>query len=126
MRSESITDKASVSLCVLAHSFVSAFATPWLVAYQASLSMGFSRQDHWNRLPFLLQGIFPTQGLNPGLLHRRWILYYLNDQRSSRILELGSLYLLQGNFPTHESNWSLLHCRRILYQLSYQGSTLCP
>ena len=26
----------------------------------------------------LLQGIFPTQGLNPGLLHCRWILYYLS------------------------------------------------
>ena len=26
----------------------------------------------------LLQGIFPTQGLNPGLLHFRWILYHLS------------------------------------------------
>ena len=31
----------------------------------------------------LLQGIFPTQGLNPGLLHRRQILYCLSHQRSS-------------------------------------------
>ena len=30
----------------------------------------------------LLQGIFPTQGLNPGLLHCRWILYYLSHQGS--------------------------------------------
>ena len=29
-----------------------------------------------------LQGIFPTQGLNPGLLHRRWMLYHLNHQGS--------------------------------------------
>ena len=35
----------------------------------------------------LLQGIFPTQGLNPGLLHFRWTLYHLNHQRSPRILE---------------------------------------
>ena len=28
------------------------FATPWTVAYQASLSMGFSRQEHWSGLPF--------------------------------------------------------------------------
>ena len=28
----------------------------------------------------LLQGIFPTQGLNPGLLHCRWILYQLSHQ----------------------------------------------
>ena len=31
---------------------------------------------------FLLQGIFPTQGLNPGLLHCRWIIYHLSHQGS--------------------------------------------
>ena len=35
----------------------------------------------------LLQGIFPTQGSNPGLFHCRWILYQLSHQRSPRILE---------------------------------------
>ena len=30
--------------------------------------MGFSRQEYWSGLPYLLQGIFPTQGLNPRLL----------------------------------------------------------
>ena len=36
---------------------------------------------------FLLQGIFPTQGSNPGLLHCRQILYQLNHKGSPRILE---------------------------------------
>ena len=35
----------------------------------------------------LLQGIFPTQGPNPGLPHCRWILYQLSHQESPRILE---------------------------------------
>ena len=35
----------------------------------------------------LLQGIFPTQGLNPGLPHCRWILYHLSHQGSPRTLE---------------------------------------
>ena len=35
----------------------------------------------------LLQGIFPTQELNPGLLHCRWILYQLSHKGSPRILE---------------------------------------
>ena len=35
----------------------------------------------------LLQGIFPTQGSNPGLLHCRQILYCLSHQESPRILE---------------------------------------
>ena len=35
----------------------------------------------------LLQGIFPIQGLNPGLPHCRWILYQLGHKGSPRILE---------------------------------------
>ena len=35
----------------------------------------------------LLQQIFPTQELNWGLLHCRWILYQLSHKGSSRILE---------------------------------------
>ena len=40
------------------------------VAHQAPLSMGFPRKEHWEiyGCHFLLQGIFPTQGLNPCLL----------------------------------------------------------
>ena len=36
---------------------------------------------------FLLQGIFPTQGSNPGLPHCRQILYQLSHKRSTRIME---------------------------------------
>ena len=43
--------------------------TPWTVAHQAPLSMGFPRQEYWSGLHFLLQGIFPTRGSNPHLLH---------------------------------------------------------
>ena len=73
----------------------------------------------------LLQGIFPTQGSNPGLPHCRQILYCLSHQGSPRILEwVAYPFLLHGIFLTQELNWGLLHCRRILYQLSYQGSSL--
>ena len=41
---------------------------PWTVAHQASLSMGYSRQEYWSGLPFPLLGIFLTQGSNPNLL----------------------------------------------------------
>ena len=37
----------------------------------------------------LLQGMFPTQGLNPGLPHCRQILYQLSHQGSQRILRVG-------------------------------------
>ena len=70
----------------------------------------------------LLQGIFPTQGSNPGLPHCRWFLY--QPQGKPKNTGVGSLSLIQQIFPTEESNQGLLHCRRILYQLSYQGSPL--
>ena len=42
------------------------FATPWTVAYQASLSMGFSRQEYWSGLPFPSPGDLPDPGTEPG------------------------------------------------------------
>ena len=53
--------------CMLSH--VQLFVIPQTVAHQAPLSVGFSRQEYWNGLPFLLQGIFPTQGSNLHFLH---------------------------------------------------------
>ena len=53
--------------------------TPWTVAHQAPLSMGFSRQEYWSGFHSLLQGIFPTQEWNPGLAHCRQILYSLSQ-----------------------------------------------
>ena len=66
----------------VSHSVMSDSAIAQTVASQAPLSMEFSRQEYWSGWPFLLQGIFQTQGLNPGLLHCRQILYCLSQQGS--------------------------------------------
>ena len=63
------------------------FATLWTIAWQAPPSMGFSKQEYWSGCHFLLQRIFPTWGLNPGLLHFRQISYCLNHQGSPDIVE---------------------------------------
>ena len=39
--------------------------TPWTVARQAPLSMGFSRQEYWNGLPFPSPGNPPNPGIEP-------------------------------------------------------------
>ena len=39
------------------------FVTLWTVAHQAPLSMGFSRQEHWSRLPFPSPGDLPDPGI---------------------------------------------------------------
>ena len=58
---------------------VQLFATPWTIAHQVPLSMGFSRQEDWS-FHALLQEIFPIQGSNLSLLH------LLNWQEGSLLL----------------------------------------
>ena len=58
------------------------FGTPWNVAHRAPLSIGFPGHEYWVGCHFLLQGIFPTQGSNPSLLH--W------QDNSSTLSHLGS------------------------------------
>ena len=62
--------KVKKAMCEL--SCIRLFATPWTIACQAPLSMGFSSQGDWSGLSFPPPGIFLTQRLNPsflGLLH---------------------------------------------------------
>jgi len=46
-------------------SHVQLFATPWTVPHQAPLSMEFSRQEYWSRLPFPSPGDLPDPGISP-------------------------------------------------------------
>ena len=44
---------------------VQLFAISWTVVYQASLSMGFSRQEYWSGVPFPSPGDPPDPGIEP-------------------------------------------------------------
>ena len=90
--------------------------------HQLPLSKGIipARTLEWAAMPFS-RGVFPTQGLNSGLLYCRQMLYQLSHQGSPRILEWVA-YPFPGEFPDPGVKLGLLHCRRILYQLSYLGS----
>ena len=46
-------------------SLVGLFVTPWTVTYQASPSMGFSRQEYWSGLPGPFPGDLPNPGIEP-------------------------------------------------------------
>ena len=56
----------------------------------------------------LLQGIFPTHGLNPGLPHCRQILYYLSHKGSLRILEWVAYPFSGGS--SWPRNWTRVSC----------------
>ena len=50
--------------CVLSRfSHIQLFVTPWTIAHQAPLSMGFSRQEYWSRLPSSPPGDLPNPGI---------------------------------------------------------------
>ena len=56
-------------VCMLSHfSCVGLFATPWAVACQAPLSMGFSRQEDWSGLPFPPPGDLLSPGIELKLM----------------------------------------------------------
>ena len=54
------------SFVVQSLSHVQLFVTPWTIAHQAPLSMGFPRQEYWSGLPFPSPGDLPEPGIKPG------------------------------------------------------------
>ena len=54
----------NIKVKVLSH--VQLFGTPWTVACQAPLSMGFSRQEYWSGSPIPSPGDLPNPGIKPG------------------------------------------------------------
>ena len=51
--------------CAFLLSHVQLFAIPWTIDHEATLSMGFSRQEYWSRLPFPPPGDLPNPGIEP-------------------------------------------------------------
>ena len=129
-----------------------------IVAHQAPPSMGFSRQEYWNGLPFPSPEDLPDPGVeaaSPALQVDSLSLSHLGSpvyvhavlclvtqscptlcdpldcslpgssvhgDSSGKNTGVGCHTLLQGVFPTQALNPGLLHCRRILYCLSHKGS----
>ena len=58
--------QSSLKVKVKSLSCVQLFVIPWTVAYQAPLSMGFSRQEYWNELPFPSPEDLPNPVIEPG------------------------------------------------------------
>ena len=91
------------------------FVTPSTVAHQAPLSMGFSRREYWVGCHALLQGIFPTQGLNS----RLWCLLHW---------QAGSLPLvppLKPKTKLREAKLLAFVHRLVIVKLGYKSGKLC-
>jgi len=77
--------KCACSLSCFSHVWL--FVTPWTVAFQAPLSMRFSRQEYWSGLPCPPPGHLPNPGIKP----------------ESLVLKVDSLLLSHQGSPRHEN-----------------------
>ena len=91
--------KVKVSRSVMSHSLrPHGPYTPW---YSPGENTGVGSLS-------ILQGIFPSQGLNPGLRHCRQILYQLSHKGSPRILECVAYPFSSGS--SWPRNWTRVSC----------------
>ena len=93
------------------------FATPWTVAHQAPLSMGFPRQEYWSRLPFPFPGDLPSPRIkpsSPALQADSLPLSYLGSQRMLIRMDLmfsSVLWIISvSNHSSSSLGSSLSHC----------------
>ena len=86
--------------CVMSDSF----ATPWPVAFQASWSMGFPRQEYWSGLLFPSLGDLPDPGIKPG-------------SPAVPAWQMDSLPLSHQGCPS-ELRWMPNYCNLIIYSFS--------
>ena len=101
------TDSETHYTCMCSCSVMSDSATPWTVGFFVhGDSPGKNTRMGCHAL---LQGIFPTQGLNPGLLHCRQILCHVSHQGSPRILEWVAFPFSRGTSqPRNQSGVSCI------------------
>ena len=102
-----IKNKYCMENCVCAQSCPT-LCDLMILAFQAPLSMEFSRQEYWSGKLFPSPGIFPTQRSNPGLPHCGWILYFLNNQGNPRKLEWVAYLFCRGSYWPRD--WTRVSC----------------
>ena len=77
--------------------------TPWAVAHQAPLSMGFSRQEYWSGLPFSSPGDLLDSGIEPRSPALQRILYHIGRQGNSHLV-LNERFFLTAKYASNFLN----------------------
>ena len=104
-RSKALSSAPSEHWACKVTSVVSDFATPWTAPRQAPLSMGFSRQEYWSRLPCPPPGDLPHPGTEPASLTSACI--------GRRFFTTGATCeAAQIKHNHRHANWSSLQVRR--------------
>ena len=113
--------------CAQSPSCVWLFVTPWTVAHQAPLSMGFSRQEYWSGVPCPPPGDLPTQDWTCIPHFGRWNLLPLNYLGSPFIY----IYSLFFRFPSHLGHhsrflWTISRFSLVIYFIHSINSVYMP
>ena len=85
---------------------LSTLCSPWTVAHQAPLSVGFFRQKYWSGLPFPFPGDLPDPGIKP----------------TSLALQVDSLPLSSGESPLRGCVYGMLLILSLSSSWTIQGS----
>ena len=104
----SIAGKWKVRVKLL--SFVRLFVTPWTSAYQAPLSMGFSRQEYWSRLPLPSLKILPTEYYSKK--------HYLRVIKLYKFLSYFKNQILCNNILDNFISWTFAKKKKICFKNS--------
>ena len=111
-------------MCVHAKSLscVPVSATPWTITCQAPLSMGFSRQEDWNGLPFPPPGDLPDPGMDPTspALNESGFTYQHNTKKKKKKCHVGpvfwylTLFWISEELDFHECDVSVV-CTLVIF-----------
>ena len=118
--------KILACMCVISHfSRIWLFATLWTVAHQASLSIGFSRQDYWSGLLCSPPGNLPNPGIEPSsLTSPAWqtALLLLVPPQFSSVQSLSHVWLFVTPWITaHQASLAITISRSSLKLISIES-----
>ena len=83
------------------------FVTPWTVAHQAPLSMGFPMQEYWTGLPFHSPGDLPDQGIEPMAPASPTLASGFFTTRKSKMTHLGNPKWIKAGDYFHPNSMDL-------------------
>ena len=86
-------------VCTQSLSCVQLFGAPWIVAWQAPLSMGFPRQDYWSKLPFPPSGDLPDPGIKLESL--------ISPAMVGRFFTTSATWDPNGRLFSHKKEWGI-------------------
>ena len=101
LKSHILSSSLKVKVKVKSLSPVRLFATTWTVAYQATRSMGFSRQEYWSGLPF------PSPSSSFSLLSLKYGLFLSLDWRTSKLVS-DSCFPPSNHMPGSSKNMQIM------------------